>query len=67
MTQVIKDELGSDTTVTLYKDELSSLAWTTLLIKLGHDMGEIVDPSNTVLELTIIGSSIGNTKIGEEK
>ena len=55
MFDVIKDALGSDTTVIIKKDLIDHAIWDNLLHKLGY---EHIDSSDNTLELTIIGSNI---------
>tara|TARA_R110002020_G_scaffold206273_6_gene411474 strand:- start:151 stop:342 length:192 start_codon:yes stop_codon:yes gene_type:complete len=62
MFDVIKDALGSDTTVIIKRDAIDELSkdhaiWDNLLNKLGY---EHVDKTDNILELTIIGSNIYN-------
>ena len=57
MIQVIKDALGSDTTILINLEAMDEVSWDNLLYKLGY---EHVDKTDNTLELTIIGSNIYN-------
>lgn len=70
MFDVIKDALGSDTTVIIKRDAIDEVfkdhaIWDTLLHKLGY---EDINSLDNILELTVIGSVvISETVNGEEK
>ena len=54
------DDLGSDSHLVITKDEVDEITWSNILFHLGY---EHVDPSDDVLDLTIIGSSIYNKEM----
>ncbi len=60
MIKVVLDDLGSDSHLVITKDEVDELTWDNILFQLGY---EHIDPSDDVLDLTIIGSSIYNKEM----
>ena len=64
MVKVIKDLMGSESYLVINKQELNETTWDSILFNLGY---EHVDPSENVLELTIIGSSIYSEEMNNAK
>ena len=55
MIQVIKDALGSDTTILINREAMDEVSWDNLTYHLGYSH---IDKTDNTLELTVIGTNL---------